>query len=229
MISKLKNTLLEILFPIRCVGCGEEGEWFCGSCASRVELNQKQFCPICWQENLGGRVCMDCRGSSLDGLRVAGSYQKNPELAKAIQTLKYKFSDNLAKNLGEILSQSITQKNYDGARVVSFIPLHQKRLRWRGFNQAELLAQTVSQNLNLPLAESLLRQKNTSQQAKLSRQERMQNLRDAFALHPDFSAKNKIVILVDDVASTSTTLLEAAQVLKKNGAKEVWGLVLARG
>jgi len=229
VFTKIKNTLLEILFPIRCIGCGEEGEWFCGNCVAKVELNQKQFCPICWQENLGGRVCRDCRDSPLDGLRVAGSYQDNPHLAKAIKILKYKFSENLAKNLGEILAQSIAQKDYDGARVVSFIPLHKKRLRWRGFNQAELLAKTVSQNLNLPLQDSLLRQKNTSQQAKLSRQERIQNLRDAFAIHPDFPAKNKIVILVDDVASTSTTLIEAAQVLKNAGAREVWGLVLARG
>ena len=172
---------------------------------------------------------MDCRDSPLDGLRVAGSYQKNPELAKAIQTLKYKFSDNLAKNLGEILSQSITQKDYSDERVVSFIPLHKKRLRWRGFNQAELLAKQVATNINLPLENLLVRTKNTSQQAKLSRAERLKNLEKAFSLSPCTSLENKTVILVDDVASTTSTLLEAAQVLKKNGAKEVWGLVLARG
>ena len=123
MLSKLKDAFLEIIFPVHCVGCGEEGEWFCESCASKIKLNQKQFCPVCWQENFGGRVC-DCCEASLDGLRVAASYEKNPELAKAVKTLKYKFSKNLVDNLGEIISRTVAQKNYSIERVVSFIPLY---------------------------------------------------------------------------------------------------------
>jgi ComF family protein len=211
------------------VACREEGEWFCQSCSQKIIPNKKQFCPICWTENLGGRTCQNCENSELDGLRVAASYQKNPELARAIQTLKYKFSENLAKNLGEILARSISQKNYQAERVIIPIPLHKKRLRWRGFNQAELLSKTVARNLDLPIEQSLIRIKNTSQQAKLSRSERILNLKDAFELDSNFSAQNKTILLVDDVASTGTTLLEAAKILKKNGAKEVWGLVLARG
>ena len=228
MLAKLKDALLEILFPVRCVGCSEEGEWFCESCSQKIIPNEKQFCPVCWQESFGGKVCTNCE-SPLDGLRVAASYQQNPELAKAIQTLKYKFSEPLAENLAEVLSRSISQKKYVSERVIIPIPLHKKRRRWRGFNQAELLANSVAKKLNLPLENSLVRTKNTPQQAKLSRDERIQNLENAFELAPNFSAKDKTILLVDDVASTATTLLECAKVLKKNGAKEVWGLVLARG
>lgn len=228
MLSRAKNFLLEIIFPIRCVGCGEEGDWFCENCARKVQLNPQQFCPVCWQANLGGRICERC-ASPLDGLRVAASYQKNPELAHAIQALKYKFSEPLAANLAAVLARSIRSKNYQAERIIISIPLHKKRLRWRGFNQAELLARFVSQELNLPLERGLIRIKNTPQQAKLSRNERIQNLANAFALAPDFSPLGKTILLVDDVASTGTTLVEAAKILKQNGAREVWGLVLARG
>ncbi|MFH1546697.1 MAG: ComF family protein [Patescibacteria group bacterium] len=228
MLSRAKDFLLELVFPVRCVGCRTEGEWFCGVCAKKVRLNEKQFCPLCWQENFGGRLCENCE-ASLAGLRVAASYERNPELAEAVKTLKYKFSEPLARNLGELLARAVAQKSYASERVVSFIPLHKKRQRWRGFNQAELLARFVAANLGLPLAELLVRTKNTSQQAKLSREERLQNLRDAFALRPDSAVAGKTVILVDDIASTGSTLLEAAKILRSGGAREVWGLVLARG
>ena len=228
MLSKFKNFFLEMIFTVRCVGCGEEGEWFCGNCVRKIQLNQKQFCPICWRENFGGKVCDRCE-SSLAGIRVAASYEKNPELARAVKTLKYKFSKNLAENLAMILARSVSQKNYTSERVVSFVPLHKKRLKWRGFNQAELLAKKVSMNLNLPLENFLIRTKNTPQQVKLSRKERLQNLKNAFEVSLEFSVVNKTVILVDDISSTSSTLVECAKVLKKAGAKEVWGLVLARG
>ncbi|MFH0776377.1 MAG: ComF family protein [Patescibacteria group bacterium] len=228
MLAKIKNAFLEIIFPVRCVGCGAEGEWFCEKCATKIIPNEKQFCPVCWTPSFGGKICADC-ASPLDGLCVAASYQKNPELATAIRALKYKFSENLAQNLGAILVQAMTQGDYQPGCIIVPIPLHRKRLRWRGFNQAELLAKFVAQKLNLPIQDLLTRTKNTSQQAKLSRAERLRNLENAFQIAPSFSAQDKKFLLIDDVASTATTLIEAAKILKKDGAKEVWGLVLARG
>jgi competence protein ComFC len=225
MFLQMKNFFLDLLFPVCCVGCRVEGEWFCVNCVQKVSLNEKQFCPVCWRESAGGRVCESC-SSPLTGLRVVASYKRNPELAKAVKNLKYKFSENLAQNLGELLASSFST---DKDSIIVPIPLHKKRLRWRGFNQAELLARQVAQKLNLPLEDLLIRTKNTSQQAKLSRDERLRNLSDAFEIVPNPNTQNKTVILVDDVASTGTTIIEAAQILKKAGVEEVWGLVLARG
>lgn len=230
MISRIKNILLDLIFPIRCVGCRQEGEWFCSSCATKVILNEKQFCPVCWQTSFGGKVCENCKNKTpLAGLRVAASYAENPDLAAAVKTLKYKFSQPLARNLASILTRAIKQKDYVEERIITAIPLHPKRLRYRGFNQAELLAREVAQNLQLPYADLLIRNRNTLQQAKLSREKRLQNLRDAFSLASPINLQNKTVILVDDVASTATTITEAAKVLRAAGAKEVWGLVIARG
>lgn len=225
MFIALRNFLLDLIFPVRCTGCGREGEWLCASCAENIELNQKQYCPVCWRKSERGATCTDCH-SPLTGLYVAASYRSNPELAKAVKQLKYKFSESLAKHLGKLLAQDFLR---EADSVIIPIPLHRKRLRWRGFNQAELLAREVSEQLGLPLEDVLTRTKDTSQQAKLSREERLQNLEQAFALRPDApELKGKNVILVDDVASTGTTLVEAAKALRVAGVAQVWGLVLAR-
>ena len=116
------------------------------------------------------------------------------------------------------------------------IPLHFKRKWQRGFNQAELLAKQISKNTNIPFSNLLKRIKNTPQQAKLSRQERLNNLKGAFEINEKEFKKIQIgkkelptVILIDDIASTLTTLEESAHTLKKAGFKNVWGMVIARG
>lgn len=222
--------VIDLIFPTRCVSCRREGELFCSSCAARVSLNEQQFCPVCWSLNLGGKVCVACESKSpLTGLRVAASYAENPTLAVAVKTLKYKFSKSLARNLAVILTNAITQKNYGTERVITAIPLYAKRLRYRGFNQAELLAREVACNLQLPYEDLLIRNRNTLQQAKLSRGKRLQNLLGAFTCISKANLQDKTIILVDDVASTGATISEAAKVLRTAGAKEVWGLVIARG
>ena len=229
MLFHLKNFLLDLIFPVRCIACKREGELLCSNCVEKIELNKKQFCPICRRESFGGRTCVNCaKECPLTGLLVAASYEKNPGLAQAVKTLKYKFSKNLAKNLSTILVNVIAKNSFDKAVLVP-VPLHKKRQRWRGFNQANLLAEAISFKITLPIENLLMRTRNTPQQAKLNRQARLKNLSSAFELNPGYSLKNKTVILVDDVASTGTTLIECAKVLKKGGAGEVWGLVLARG
>jgi ComF family protein len=228
---QLKHFLLDLIFPIRCIGCGTEGSWFCETCTERVKLKTEQNCPVCWQVSPGGQTCGNCKNKTdLAGLRVAASYEANPELARAVKTLKYKFSDPLATNLGSLLVRAIqTKQNYPGERILVPVPLHPRRKNWRGFNQAELLARTAAEKLNLPVENILLRTKNTPQQARLSRTARLINLKDAFAIQPETNLQNKTVILIDDVASTGATLGECASALRKAGAKSVWGLVLARG
>ena len=202
----------------------------CAECAGKIQLRETQFCPVCWHESAFGKTCAACHSrSTLAGLRVAASYEQNPILARVIEQLKYKFSEPLADTLAESLAHVIREVNYDRERIVTFVPLHAQRERWRGFNQAELLARAVAKQLNLPLAPLLTRTRNTLQQAKLKRAERLTNLTDAFTLASDSSLAEKTIILVDDVASTGATLIECAQVLRHARAAEVWGLVVARG
>lgn len=154
---------------------------------------------------------------------------------KAIKKLKYKFVSDLSEELVNLfLSFCGEDKTFSDfclkPRVVLVpVPLHPKRLKWRGFNQAELLGELISQGLGLEFAPHLLlRVKNTKPQVELDKKERQRNVRNAFRANLKFEIKNLKIILFDDVWTTGATLKEAAKVLKRKGAKKVWGLTLAR-
>jgi ComF family protein len=109
------------------------------------------------------------------------------------------------------------------------VPLHPERLRWRGFNQALLLARRVGRSLRAPVdAFSLIRTRNTQPQVELQESDRKSNVQDGFALVQESRLSGKRVLLIDDVYTSGATVGECARVLKQNGAKEVNVLTLAR-
>ena len=111
------------------------------------------------------------------------------------------------------------------------IPLHQKRLKWRGFNQAEEIAKKLSFFFEVPvLNNALIRIKYTTPQVKMENNlQRKENIKGAFVCPYPEIIKNQKIFLVDDVFTTGATMEEAAKTLKQAGAKEVWGVVTARG
>ena len=109
------------------------------------------------------------------------------------------------------------------------VPLHPKRLRWRGFNQSLLLARQVHRLYELPLDPFVLyRDRETAPQTELTEDERRKNVRGAFAIHPGKSLKEKCVLLVDDVYTSGATVNECSRALVRGGAKAVYVLTLAR-
>ena len=108
------------------------------------------------------------------------------------------------------------------------MPLHKKRQRLRGFNQSEQLARAISKNFNLEINHNLIRIKHKKAQAKLHEKNRWENIKNCFS-YQGKNLNNKNILLIDDVATTGATLNECAKVLKENNAKEVWGLVVAKG
>jgi len=109
------------------------------------------------------------------------------------------------------------------------VPLHKSKLRKRGYNQAQLLTQGLSKKLNIPAIDMLVRVKNTPSQVGLERKKRIENISGAFSLAPNILiSQYPNIFLVDDVLTTGSTLLEAANVLKRKGTKKVWGIALAR-
>ncbi len=106
------------------------------------------------------------------------------------------------------------------------VPFHRSKLWWRGFNQAELLARL----LDITVMNLLKRGRNTRTQVGLDRQERLQNLKDAFYLEKSrLNLHPTTVLLVDDVMTTGTTLEECATLLRQQGAKQIFALTFARG
>ncbi len=169
----------------------------------------------------------------MDALICATDYQK---VSKLVHLFKYSFVFDLGIPLGEIIARILRKNDLPLPDFIIPIPIHKRKLKWRGFNQAEILALAISQNLTpglpLPVRNDLVfRQKKTRVQMKIKNyQERLNNLHDAFAILPQAQKiiKSKRILLVDDVATTGATLFECAKTLKAAGAKEVFGAIIAR-
>jgi ComF family protein len=149
-------------------------------------------------------------------------------MREAIHQLKYHNLRALAAPLASMLQEYINANPLD-VDVLVPVPLHRKRLRERGYNQAGLLAQRLGRLMNMPVIDDVLvRQRHMPPQARTaSVEERRLNIADSFACLDD-RLRGRKVLLLDDVATSGVTLDACAGVLKASGAVSVWGLVMAR-
>ena len=228
--------LLDLLFPKTCVGCARFGGYFCGECTREIKQSEL-VCPFCERASLGGVVHKVCeRKFGLNGLWSLGVYEGS--LRKAIQKLKYKWVSEVALDLIDITLEywaknspillDKIKKDQGKSWVVTAVPLHTRRQNWRGFNQSELLAKLFATKLGLKYQVTLKRIRNTTPQMRLLSHERKQNIRNAFELVDREQVMGLNVLLIDDVWTTGSTLKECCYVLKRNGAKIVWALTVAR-
>ncbi len=196
------------MFPFFCVSCGREGEWWCKDCRKEIKL-------------------FEVKGTSFQKATALFSYSDNPPLEKLIREFKYNYVQNISDLWKEILSEARLVFSSDIVFVP--VPLHEKRLRARGFNQAEILSRILSDIYHRPqIGNNLCRTKATLQQAGMTREERLKNILGAFAWVGDLKAP-KHVVLVDDVFTTGATMEECAKVLRHHGAEHIEALVLAHG
>lgn len=238
-IEKIRNALLDALFPIHCFSCQKEGIWICPDCLAKLETINQQVCPVCESTPSDkGTLCFFCkskRKSNLDGLITAVSFE-NIVIKKMIHTFKYRFVADLAKPLADVVSKVLKQTNLPLPDIIIPVPLHQKRLRWRGFNQSLLLAKHISEEISplmeIEVLDILERKRNNFPQMEIKNYHlRQENVRDIFQIKTDFNKnliKNKRVLLVDDVATTGSTLQECAKILKMAGTKKVFAAVISR-
>jgi ComF family protein len=244
MFPAIKTTekfLLDLIFPQNCLICKKSDFLICPDCFKEIEILPYQVCPICERAiTIGGKICSQCKSTkpALNQLIVAGDYQ-DPGLAKMIHFYKYKFVSDFSIYLGKILLKGLIKNNIETPDVIVPIPLHSFRLRWRGYNQSELLANFLASNLlpgiKLPVTNNLiLRNKNTTPQMKIKNyQKRQENMKNVFKLNPHYgqeanTIKNKKVLLVDDICTTGATILECAKEIKKLKPQSISAVVLAR-
>ncbi len=204
-----RERVLDLLFPKFCAGCNEEGSWLCKKCLPVVDFFHQ-----------------DMAVPNLDGVTALFNYGENTQ-SKLIKMFKYDYLSEVAGIFENIISGINFFEVWKDCVIIP-VPLHARRERERGFNQAEILAGLFSKKFGLSVNKNLYRIIYTQQQAKLSGEERRQNLQNAFVWRSDRAAPKK-VLLVDDVFTTGATMQECAGVLKNNGAEAVCGLVLARG
>lgn len=219
--------LLDLLFPPRCAGCGQPGSWLCPACQAAVEWIAPPFCALCGEPVAPGARCprLGHHPTQLNGLRSA-AWHAGP-LRLAIHRLKYRGQRVLAAPLAAILAQA-WRRDPPPVELLVPVPLHPRRVRERGFNQAALLVRELGRDLHLPVDErSLRRLRDTPPQVNLSAAERLVNVQGAFACSGP-ALEGRAVGLIDDLCTTGATLEACAQALRAAGARTVWAYTLAR-
>ena len=227
-VSKL---VLDTLFPISCFSCKKEGEYLCVTCRPKLKPTD-QICIVCRKPSLAGLTHPKCFSPHTADQLISFFDYTDDLTSKLIIRGKYYFIPDIFRLFGTIISpllqNDFPQLVQQNEIILTPIPLHPWRKRWRGFNQAEILSQSLAENLNLKTELLLRRTKFTKTQKDLKKEERRKNTANAFGLLPNTILKNRTVVLLDDVTTTSSTLLEAAKVLKQQGAKKVICLTIAR-
>jgi ComF family protein len=226
-LRQVKTAFLDLLLPLKCLGCGREGDLICPSCRQSLPRIRLPLCQRCGATVSEGTVCPMCVNHPLiiDGIRSLFLFQGT--VRQAILQLKYRHLKTIATPLGQLLAEYLSSHPLRGEAIIP-VPLHPKRLRERGYNQASLLAKKLSRLGGLPVVEdTLIRVRDALPQARTrSAIERRQNVQDAFVCHQGLEGKQ--VLLIDDVCTTGATLDACAIALKAAGAGSVWGLTVAR-
>ncbi len=232
-MKKIFNTFINYLAPedIKCICCDEElfdtrEDGLCDKCRQELSYITKS-CDKCGREIYDeGKYCVDCKDISYAFDKVYSCLNYDGTITKLIYNLKYGGQKFLASYLASFIVEKIKQNDikFD---ILTYVPLNANRQRKRGFNQAELIANEVAKRLGITTTCLLRRVKDTSFQARLSREERIDNLKDAFELIDKKAVKGKTILLLDDIFTTGTTMSECSKLLKSGKAKSVLGITLS--
>jgi ComF family protein len=237
-MKNLNQHFLSFIFPIVCSSCGADlpplsQTRICAKCRESLPKIQGLVCQKCGLPLPdGGEFCFVCRKNpkeySFDKMRSVYSYKDN--IRKLILNFKYfdrtYLSKDFVPSMVEIFKSEPAFKNID---IIISVPLNIFRRLKRGYNQAQILAEGISQAIGKPQNSHILyRKKMTKAQFKLTKQERRENIKDSFYAKNSSIIKNKTILLIDDIATTGATASACAKTLKKAGAKKVFVLTLAR-
>ncbi len=227
-LKKIKEFLREHFFNLkwRCVVCNKEifsGDFFCEECKEALPLIDKYYCDKCGRKlKAPSEYCASCKGKMtfVDKARSIYDYQK--PINKLIMQFKYFDKRYVADVFGDELA-NLYRKSYFNADFLCYIPMTERAEKKRGYNQGELLAKVLSEKINVPINQVLEKVKDTPRQAKLSRENRLKNLKGSFKRE----IEGKTIVIIDDVFTTGATSETVAEILKRKGAKAVYLLTVA--
>jgi len=231
--------ILDLLYPPRCEACGRlRRDPICDECAAAVERIQPPVCETCGEAfDPRARAAPRCAQCQQGGYRAfsrarSAAYYEGP-LADAIRRFKYHGQLVLGKPLAQLMVEALqngpaADLEAETVDVVCAVPLHESRLRERGFNQSAVLAELVVEAIGKPLKSLLSRTRATLPQVELPAASRAANVRGAFEARLQEVIAGQRVLLIDDLFTTGATLRESARVLRQAGAEEVRIFALAR-
>ncbi len=228
MIEFFKN----IFAPKRCYSCKKYGRYLCEDCQKEL-LIQEPYCYICKAPSRHFETHFYCKKEYIyfDAVFVCTHYKKFP-IQKLLKDAKFYQKKDVLEDLSDILVQYIQNHVFESKNEILLLPTPMyfwKKIK-RTYNQSEILVQHIWEKYWYQYDQNILKKiKSTQAQSHLSKWKRIDNLKNSFKINTkrQDQLKNKTCILVDDVASTGTTLNELSKILKENGVKKVYGLVFA--
>lgn len=242
-MNRFFNDLINFIFPVNCRTCDEpflslKEKYICNECFSKIKFITPPYCDKCGKilvesfSEIERPLCQECQTHKRYFYKARGVGIYEDVLRESIHILKFEKKEGIHNQLGNLLVNYLKEQHQELISQIDFIipvPLHRKRLRARGFNQAQLLSISIGNYFNLPLNLDLKRIRFTTPQMNLDREERMQNIKGAFGIKNHHSITRKSILLIDDIFTTGATVNECSKVLIKAGAKQVFVLTLARG
>lgn len=240
-VSHALSAILTVLYPHRCLACAKiitRQQSFCVTCQQFIYPIHSPFCLRCglpFTTTIGpDHLCTRCQSQppAFRQARAWALYQTGgttPQpLSEAIQRFKYHRRLSTGKELAQLGGSHVPFQSQQYDCVIP-VPLHVKRLRWRGFNQSLLLARAIGRRLQVTVDPLLLeRTRPTLPQTQFNEQQRHTNVRGAFAVTDPARVQGKFLLLIDDVYTSGSTVNECARVLRKAGATAVDVFTLAR-
>jgi ComF family protein len=231
------NAVIDFIYPPRCslCGCSSGGEdGICADCLSQIHYIGRPLCIRCGKpfshDFATDHLCGECllRKRYFRRARAVGLY--NGIFRKALHRFKYQWKNCLARPLGTLMAQRMESFFSDVTyHCMLPVPLHPRRLRKRGFNQALVLARIVSRAYHIPLdRNNLVRTRWTQSQVGLSERDRKDNVRGAFAVLHSGRIHQRTILLLDDIYTSGSTVDECSKVLINAGARKVDIVTLAR-
>lgn len=231
------RAVASLFYPALCAVCSEPidyDDYLCPACKEKAPRIKPPFCATCSEPFQGAITeafsCANCSHRLLHFASAVAAYRSRGVVRKIVHDFKYGHQIHLRHPVADWLLETLDDPRLRGRRfdLVIPVPLHPTRKRERGFNQAELLAQSLSARAGFVMQEALERIRYTTTQTAFDRTERMENLHDAFRLRKKAHVRGLRVLLIDDVLTTGSTLSECARVLKAAGAISVHAATAAR-
>ena len=231
------GAIASLLYPPVCTICGANvraGEYLCDQCETKTVRIVAPFCATC-SEPFEGAIsetftCANCAHRTIHFTTAVAAYRSRGIVRQIIHDFKYRRQIYLRHLVARWLHAAM-----DDARIRNLqfdlivpVPLHPARQRERGFNQATLLAESLSAEISIRSMPVLERIRYTTTQTALDRAERTENLHNAFRLRKNADVRGLRVLLIDDVLTTGSTLSECARVLKRAGALSVHAATATR-
>jgi len=231
-LSYVVKNIGSLVFPHHCTMCGRplEDGYFCKECYDKLPFINGNTCFICGCELPDGfDMCEECAETGHYFYRNISVFKYTREFSSIVHKFKYHGHRYLARPFAEQMSIKIKEMDFPVDYIIP-VPLHHEKEEERGYNQSYLLAKYIGKTLGIKVLDNvLIRDMYTESQTMLKKERRKENVCGAFSVKNRIIVHSKIILLIDDILTTGSTLDECARVLLDNGVKKVYTATLATG